>query len=324
MGKADIGGKRVLGTAPETWVRWLLKDPNLEVKATLTEEFRFVLRHSDELLLVQGEKGSFLVLTELQLHRDLKMGLRMRAYAGLAEQKYELPVYPVVLLLLPPEEEVAGYYHSEFMGLVAHQDYRVVKAWAVDAREVLKREVLALVPYVPLMEGANEAVIREGVALLRRRGVGEEMEVVLALFASFVMEPEQIQKIVRWDMAVLRESPWYQEILQEGRQEGWQQGRQEGWQQGRQEGWQQGRQEGARQGILRLLKVRFDLATEVMEELAEQLQALVELPVLEDLLVAAVQVESLDSFRVLLAEAGRAEKEKRSLSSDGASLARSA
>jgi len=99
MGKADIGGKRVLGAAPETWVRWLLKDPNLEVKATLTEEFRFVLRHSDELLLVQGEKGSFLMLTELQLHRDLKMGLRMRAYAGLAEQKYELPVYPVVLLL---------------------------------------------------------------------------------------------------------------------------------------------------------------------------------------------------------------------------------
>jgi len=316
MGKADIGGKRVLGAAPETWVRWLLKDPNLEVKATLTEEFRFVLRHSDELLLVQGEKGSFLMLTELQLHRDLKMGLRMRAYAGLAEQKYELPVYPVVLLLLPPEEKVAGYYHSEFMGLVAHQDYRVVKAWAVDAREVLKREVLALVPYVPLMEGANEEVIREGVALLRRRGVGEEMEIVLALFASFVMEPEQIQKIVRWDMAVLRESPWYQEILQEGRQLGWQQGRQEGW--------QQGRQEGTRQGILRLLKVRFDLATEVMEELAEQLQALVELPVLEDLLVAAVQVESLDSFRVLLAEAGRAEKELRSLSSDGASLARSA
>jgi len=183
-----------------------------------------------------------------------------------------------------------------------------VKAWAVDAREVLKREVLALVPYVPLMEGANEEVIREGVALLRRRGVGEEMEIVLALFASFVMEPEQIQKIVRWDMAVLRESPWYQEILQEGRQLGW----------------QQGRQEGTRQGILRLLKVRFDLATEVMEELAEQLQALVELPVLEDLLVAAVQVESLDSFRVLLAEAGRAEKELRSLSSDGASLARSA
>ena len=110
MGKADIGGKRVLGTAPETWVRWLLKDPSLEVKATLTEEFRFVLRHSDELLLVQGEDGSFLVLTELQLHFDPKMPLRMRAYAGLAAQKYELPVYPVVLLLLPPGEgeEVVG------------------------------------------------------------------------------------------------------------------------------------------------------------------------------------------------------------------------
>jgi predicted transposase YdaD len=34
----------------------------------------------------------------------------------------------------------------------------------------------------------------------------------------------------------LRESPWYQEILQEGRKDGIQEGRQEGIQEGRQEG----------------------------------------------------------------------------------------
>jgi predicted transposase YdaD len=33
---------------------------------------------------------------------------------------------------------------------------------------------------------------------------------------------------MRWDMTVLRESPWYREILQEGRQGGIEEGRQEG------------------------------------------------------------------------------------------------
>jgi predicted transposase YdaD len=220
----------------------------------------------------------------------------MRAYAALAEQKYGLPVYPVVLFLLPPigENGAVGCYHSEFMGLVSHQDYRVVRAWEIEAQDVLEGEILALVPYVPLMAGADEEVIRDGIKLLRRREAGQEMEVVLALFASFVMETERIQEIVRWNMAVLRESPWYQEILQEGRQEGWQEGRREGV--------EEGQRKEARLGILRLLKVRFDIGTEMMEELDRQLKAVDSLSMLRDLSTAAVQKESLEEFCSLLTE----------------------
>jgi predicted transposase YdaD len=34
-----------------------------------------------------------------------------------------------------------------------------------------------------------------------------------------VLESQLVQQIMRWDMAVLRESPWYQEIEQRGRRE---------------------------------------------------------------------------------------------------------
>ena len=44
---------------------------------------------------------------------------------------------------------------------------------------------------------------------------------------------------IRWDMTVLRESPWYEQILQEGEQKGIQEGLQQGIQQGLQEGIQQ-------------------------------------------------------------------------------------
>jgi predicted transposase YdaD len=50
----------------------------------------------------------------------------------------------------------------------------------------------------------------------------------LSFFASFVLEIPVVQKIMRWDMTVLRESPWYQEILKEGLQQGRQEGRQQG------------------------------------------------------------------------------------------------
>jgi predicted transposase YdaD len=45
-----------------------------------------------------------------------------------------------------------------------------------------------------------------------------ELESLLGFFASFVLDTEVVTQILRWDMAVLRESPWYQEILQQGAQ----------------------------------------------------------------------------------------------------------
>ena len=62
-------------------------------------------------------------------------------------------------------------------------------------------------------------------------------------------------------MTVLRESPWYQEIVQEGLQKGLLQGRQEG----RQEGIQKGLQQGLVEAVLHLLRTRFDLSGDAVE-----------------------------------------------------------
>jgi len=88
-----------------------------------------------------------------------------------------------------------------------------------------------------------------------------ELEPLLSFFASFVLELPVVQEIMRWDMAVLRESPWYQQILQEGRQEG--------------------RQEGELQLVLRLLNRRFGALNATLEQQirglsVEQLETLAE------------------------------------------------
>ncbi len=290
MAEADVNSKWLLGKAPETWVRWLLDDPSLAVEAHLSGEFQHVLRHSDVLLQVRGRGEPFLVLTELQLHPDPRMPQRMRAYTALAEEKYDLPVYPVVVYLLPPKsrQPLPECYHREFLGLMAHQDFRVVKIWELDAKEILRREILSLVPFVPLMKGADEETIKAGVELIRRKEAGEEMEMVLAFFASFVMEPELISKIVRWDMAVIRESPWYQQILQEGYQEGIQQGIQQGM--------QKGLYQGLRDAILELMRNRFGLSDGALEKLSQRLERIQEPQTLKRLVVEAAQAESLEAF----------------------------
>jgi predicted transposase YdaD len=55
-----------------------------------------------------------------------------------------------------------------------------------------------------------------------------QLETVLAFFATFVLDSTLFQQIMRWDMTVLRESPWYQEILHEGEMRGEQRGEERG------------------------------------------------------------------------------------------------
>ncbi len=274
MPKADVAGKRLLGGRPELWVRWILDDPEVVVEEELSTEFGFVARLSDIVLKVRGREGPFLLLTEIQLRVDPSMPVRMRAYAALAEEKYRFPVYPVVFYLLPPGGDVAlpESYHSEFRGITAHQDFRVIRVWQLDAKEVLERGITALIPLVPLMQGADEKLIRRGLELLRREKASEELEAVLALFASFVLDTETVRKLVRWDMAVLRESPWYREIVLEGST--------------------RARQE----DVLRVLQIRFSPGGETWEGLTRRIKQINDLEHLRTLLDEAVRAPSLEAF----------------------------
>ncbi|NEO93660.1 MAG: DUF4351 domain-containing protein [Moorea sp. SIO3G5] len=77
---------------------------------------------------------------------------------------------------------------------------------------------------------------------------------------------------MRWDMTVLRESPWYQEILQEG--------------------FAQGIQQERRGSLERILKLRF---SEIPSEISVRIQSLT-LEQLEELMATALTVNSLDEF----------------------------
>jgi predicted transposase YdaD len=234
----DIGSKRLIGMSPTPWVRWLTGDEEAVAQEMLGNELQFVSRANDVLIKVRSaQHGDYLVAVEVQLRVDARMPLRMRSYAALIEERYALPVYPVVINVLRTEQRPATAYRSSFMALTAVQEYRVVNLWELDAEQVLAAKMPALLPFVPIMVGGNRVdIVQRAVYALRSDAELADFETFLAFIARFVFDSETILSIMRWDMATLRENPWYAEILQEGIEAGREEGREAGREEGREEG----------------------------------------------------------------------------------------
>jgi predicted transposase YdaD len=224
---ADVSTKRLISLAPNNWVKWVTQIPDVVAGEILNSEFQWISRESDVLIRVESkEYGKFLVLNELQLRYKSELPRRMRAYAGLAEEKYKLPTYPVLINILKTgDAEIPTRYESNLAGLEVRQDYRVINLWEVDVKIALEQPLPSLLPFVPILKGGeDESIIREALRLLQADEQLNQLETVLAFFATFVLDSSLVQEIMRWDMSVLRESPWYQEILQQGEQQGEQKG----------------------------------------------------------------------------------------------------
>jgi predicted transposase YdaD len=217
---ADIGGKRLISLEPNSWVKWVTQSADVTSLEILDPEFQWISRQNDALIKAYSPvDGEFLIPNELQLRYTTKMPRRMRAYTALAEEKYNLPAYPVLVNILPPSSTitVSDRFDSTFRGLQSRQDFKVINIWEIDAEMVFERSLSALLPLVPVMNGGDDLkLVQRACNLLRQDENLSELDQLLAFFAKFVFSTEAILDILRWDMTVLRESPWYQEIEEGG------------------------------------------------------------------------------------------------------------
>ena len=228
--KADISSKQTINIYNRAWAEWVLQDQEIVVEAELSGEFQFIGRTSDSLLRVRSKnESSFLSLTELQLRHVQEMPKRTMAYAALARHKYNLELFVTVIYLLPPPEgrTIASSFHTDFMGQVGHQDFQVIKLWDIDAEKALAFNNPAIVPFVPLMQGGNtERMLYNCANRIRQEPRSLEMETILSVFASYVLDTALIRRILRWEMQVIQESPILQEVFAERFEQGEQKGEQ--------------------------------------------------------------------------------------------------
>jgi predicted transposase YdaD len=77
------------------------------------------------------------------------------------------------------------------MGLRATQDYRVINLREVDANFVFEQPFPSLLPFVRILKGGGEEpTVRRALQMLRTDVQLNELESLLAFFASFVLETQ--------------------------------------------------------------------------------------------------------------------------------------
>jgi predicted transposase YdaD len=78
-----------------------------------------------------------------------------------------------------------------------------------------------------MQNGDTPEMLEQAAYQLRQNKTLDEFSPLLGFFANFVLDSALVQQILRWDMVVLEESPWYNEIISRGEARGETRGRQE-------------------------------------------------------------------------------------------------
>lgn len=216
--------KRLVRGYAKHFTRWLTEEA-VYVRA-LDIELKNQHLFADALLEVLLREQPALVHIEFQAYDDPDMEMRLLEYNVLASRQYgHLPVYSYVIYLRKAGEIAESPLVRTFPdGQVIHRFfYRVIKLWEIPAEVLLQTGWLGVLPLVTLTAGGKQPeVVRE---MIDRLASVEEYdllaisEVVGGLAFKKGPELEWFKRRFSMFQDILRESPIYQEIVEQGREE---------------------------------------------------------------------------------------------------------
>ncbi len=222
----DRGLKRLMDECPQDMLDWLLVGARFV--SPCSEQFESITIEADAIheIVYHGQRVLFHL--EFQRNTDANMVQRLLEYNILAWRRYQCPVCSFVIFLkkgssmvsspmlrlLPDGEEVLRFH------------YRVILLWDMPFSMLLEAGIAGLLPLVSLArDGAQRDVIEKviGCLLLSGSHIRDELLSLTYLFASLALEEptDQVWLRRRFVMLrdILRDTPAFQDILQEGREE---------------------------------------------------------------------------------------------------------
>jgi hypothetical protein len=162
------------------------------------------------------------------------------------------------------------------------------------AEELLQLDQPGLLPLLPLTQGGAKREVVTTMFAGLQEAKRKDLRDIGGILASLVFirenpaELEWLQRSLRQMHNVLREAPFYQEILQEGREEGLEKGREEGLQL-------------LRQTLVKFVQARFPASK--MVRLAKGQAAIIDDPtILQDLILKVGLAQSTDEVQQYLLE----------------------
>jgi len=229
--------KRLIHADPQAFVSWLA--PGTVLIREKPYELEAVKRETDALLLVLSQGQEMLMQIEIQTYHDSAMAKRLLMYNVLAQAQYDLPVLSCVIYLLKD-----GTIKTSPLVQMLPNGQKVlefhflsIELGELSVEDILQSKQGSLLPLLPLTHnGARPEIVTGMFNAIEELGDSyttkkEELKFIGYALASLVFkrkksiaEQDWLVRSFREMHDILRDTPIYQLVLQEGRQEGREEG----------------------------------------------------------------------------------------------------
>ncbi|MDE0014705.1 MAG: hypothetical protein OXU51_00855 [Candidatus Poribacteria bacterium] len=263
------------------------------IKDINTEQQIVIGQRTDSTKQVRIDGSEAILHIELQLRDSTHkpMWARNAAYHGYLIGEHQLPVYSnVIYFHRTAGRNDTGVYHYSSHGYEYTLRYKVIRLIDIDGQSVLEMQAPGLLPFTPLMKPPPGMKIKEWVQTCvdavvetpidqQARG---DLLCAISLFGGIVYDARLFRQLI--PEALMQESKYYQLL--------------------REEFIAKGREEGTRETTIRntLTLLRSKFAANDVDEVVPVLQHVTDMQQLEQLLLAAAQVQNLNAFKLMLEE----------------------
>src|SRR5579871_4897384 len=294
----DDNLKSLVDANPQAFVDWLLGKG--EYKEKLPHKLKTWKQVVDSLLKVDDDGEEMLLHIEFQTYNDAAMAERLLRYNVLARSEYKLPVESYVIYLLRDGEVPKSplIWTSPRDNKVLEFHFHSVELGEMSPEELIATDQPGLLPPLTLTKGGARRQVAELMLENLQPVENTDLITIGGTLASYVFSRENVldlswlRRRLRDMRDILRESPFYQEIQEEGREEGLEQGL------------EQGREEGQmqllRQLVVDIIAERFPKLTRLARK---QTMFVEDTAILHRLIIKLITAESLEEAREYLREA---------------------
>jgi len=297
----DTTGKDILNERINEIARFVLNVSDIEVLADLDTEQQLVRAFRTDITKRVHFNGRDAVLhIELQLRDSTEkpMWARNAHYHGYLVGEHQLPVYSNVIYFHPNagKSDPGGYEYS-WNGYDYRLSYKVIRLIEIEGQTILDAQTPGLLPFTPLMKPPDDMPLDRWVQQCIEATINVPVDSPtkgtllygLSLFGELVHNPSLFEQIPE---AIMQESPFWQRQRDKFMAQGIEQGIEQGV--------KQGAKEATCRNLLTVLSTKFH--REAVRALTPALENIDDLQRLEQLLLIAVNVKSLEDFTEVLFE----------------------
>ena len=278
--------------------QFVLGTHRVEVVENIDTEQQIVVgQRTDSTKRIRIDGSEAILHIELQLRDSTRkpMWARNAAYHGYLIGEHQLPVYSNVIYFHPTAgRNDTGVYHYSSQGYEYTLRYKVIRLIDIDGQAILEMQVPGLLPFTPLMKPPTGMAIVEWVQTCVNAVFGTSVDqqtrgdllCAISLFGGIVYDARLFRQII--PERLMQESKYYQFL------------RDQFIAQGIEQGIEQGTRETIIRNTLALLRSKF--SADAVNAVGTVLQRVNDMQRLEQLHLAAAQVQNLDAFKLMLEE----------------------